>query len=351
MTASSTERSADRARTGGDGRGQDARKPTDIPTGGWKDIAKRSLSRFQGEHAQLLSAGVAFWFFLSLFPALIAAISIFGLALDPANVAQRVEELFGALPADAQGLLEGQLDTIASGSGGALGIGVVVSIAVALWSASAAMSNLMEAINIGYRETDDRGFVKKKAIALGLTLAAIVFAGLALVGIGALPAILESAGLPPALGLLAWPLLGLVFVVGLAGVYRYAPDRDDAELRWISAGAVIAVVLWAVASVAFQLYVANFGSYSATYGALAAVVILMLWLLLTAMAVVLGAFVNAELEHQTAHDTTTGPDRPMGEREAYAADHVSDGSDGDDDGDRRVDLGDHENQRTEEHVR
>lgn len=350
MPAPSTDRSDDRTSTKGGERGHDATTPTDIPAPGWKEIGKRSLKRFQGEHAQLFSAGVAFWFFLSLFPAVIAAISIYGLVLDPSEVAQRVEELFGALPEDARQLLEDQLDSIASGSGGALGIGVVVSIAAALWSASAAMSNLMEAVNIAYRETDDRGFAKKKAIAIGLTLAAIVFAGLALVGIGALPAILRSAGLPSALGLLVWPLLGAVFAAGLAGIYRYAPDRDDAELRWVSAGAVAAVVLWAVASIAFQVYVANFGSYSATYGALAAVVILMLWLLLTAIAVVLGAYVNAEIEHQTAHDTTTGPDQPMGSREAYAADHVSDGSDGDD-GARRVDLRDRDDQRTEEHVR
>lgn len=304
-----------------DDRGRSADRPTEVPATGWKDVAKRVNEQRKQLRTVLLASGVAFWFFLSLFPALIAAATIFGLVLDPDDVADRVEDGLDALPEEAQTLVSEQLETISGAGGTALGIGLLVSVAAALWAASAAITHLMEAVNAIYHEHDDRNFVKKKGLALLLTLGALVFGALAFVAIAAVPALVRAADLPGGLELLAWPVLAAVFAGGLAVVYRYGPDRASPQWKWVTPGALIAVVVWLVGSVLFQFYVANFGNYQETYGALSAVVILLLWLLLTALSVLLGAHVNAELEAQTTVDTT-GDDRPLGRREAYVADHV-----------------------------
>lgn len=290
-------------KTAGD-RGRGAESPTDVPAKGWKDVAKRVNEERKLLRTLLLASGVAFWFFLSLFPALIAAVTIFGIFLDPDEVADRVEEGLDALPEEAQTLVSNQLEAIAGAGGTALGLGLIVSVGTALWAASAAMSNLMEATNAVYHERDDRNFVKKKGIALLLTLGALLFGALALAAITTVPALVRAAGLPGGLELLAWPVLAAVFIVGLAVVYRYAPDRADPEWKWATPGAILAVVVWLVGSVVFQIYASNFGNYQETYGALAAVVLLLLWLLLTAVAVLLGAHVNAALEAQTGAGPT-----------------------------------------------
>ncbi|MDH4363491.1 MAG: YihY/virulence factor BrkB family protein [Acidimicrobiia bacterium] len=305
----------------GDGPGLRAPEPTEAPQD-WVGIVRRAVGAFQRKQMGLLAAGVAFWSFLSLFPALVAALSLFGLVADPATIQRRVDDLLTAIPAEGRTLISNQMTGVASSSGGALGLGLAVSIGAALWSASAAASNLMTALNVVYDVSDDRSWINRKALALAGTLGGIVFAGLALVAAGALPAALRAADLPGWLGVLVWPVLGVGFVAGLAVVYRFGADRDDPEWSWASPGAIMAVVIWMVASVGFQVYLANFGRYQETYGALAAVVVLLLWLLLTSLSVLLGALVNAEVEAQTAHDTTVGPDRPMGQRDAENADHL-----------------------------
>jgi membrane protein len=331
MPASSSEatgqdRRGDAGRGGSDDRGRSADKPSEIPKEGWKDIAKRVVAQIKAKHTQLLAAGVAFWAFLSLFPAMIAAITIFGLVMDPEEVTERLAGLLDALPDEAATLVQEQLEGIAGAGGTALGVGLITSLGFALWAASTGMANLMEATNVVYSEHDDRKFPKKRGLALLFTLGAILFLGLTLAGIAALPGVLAAAGVGGAaqslLSLAVWPILGLGFVAGLAVLYRYGPDRADAEWRWVSWGAVIAVVVWVVASIAFQFYVANFGNYQETYGALAAVVILMFWLLLSSLIVLVGGHINAEMEAQTAQDTTTDPDGPMGQRDAYKADNL-----------------------------
>lgn len=323
-------------RSDADTHGRRAERPSDIPARGWKDIAKRVRAEMKQNHTQLLAAGVAFWAFTSLFPALIAAISIYGIAVSPEQVTSRVEDLSGALPAEARTLLEEQLRGITTSSGSALGIGLAISVGAALWAASGGMSSMVDAINAVYEESDDRNFFKKKGLAILLTLGAIGFLGLAIAGIAAVPAVLEAVGVSGALrtllSLAVWPLLAAGFVAGLAILYRFAPDRDNAEWRWISPGAVIATVLWLVASLAFQYYTANFGSYQETYGALAAVVILLLWLMISCLCVLLGAHINAEMEAQTARDTTVDRERPMGQRAAYKADTLGEIAE---DGERR----------------
>lgn len=341
--------------SGHDPHGRSAESPTDIPAKGWKDVAKRVWAEMKENHTQLLASGVAFWAFSSIFPAMIAAISIYGLVVEPEEVAQRVEDLAAGLPADAKTLLTEQLEGLTSTSGSALGIGLIISVATALWAASAGMGNLMEAINAVYEESDDRNFAKKKGVSLLLTVGAIAFLGVAIAAIAAVPAVLEAVGIGGAaktlLSLAVWPILGAGFVAGLGILYRFAPDRDDAEWRWVTPGALVATVLWVVASLAFQFYTANFGSYDETYGALAAVVILLLWLMISALCVLIGAHINAEMEAQTARDTTVDKERPMGQRGAYKADNLGE-IDGDDSG--RAGTEDPDNNQIdlrEEHVR
>ncbi len=315
-----------------DSRGRDAEKPTGIPASGWKDVAARVKNQVQEDHMVLAASGVAFWGFLSLIPALAAFVSILGLVTSPEDAAQRAEDLFGALPSAAQDLLTDQLETIAGSTGSSLTTGLVISVVLALWSASAAVGHLIDAINVAYDEHDDRNFFVKKGLALGFTLAGILFIAFAVAGLAALPSILDAMGLPDGvstvLQIAYWPVLMAGFLVGLAVLYRVGPDRSSPQWKWVSWGAVAAVVLWIVASVVFRIYTANFSSYNETYGSLAAVIVLMLWLLITALAVLIGAEINSEMEHQTAVDSTVDADRPIGERDATVADTVGATADG-----------------------
>ncbi|WP_354438385.1 YihY/virulence factor BrkB family protein [Marmoricola sp. OAE513] len=213
-----------------------------------------------------------------------------------------------------------------SSSQQSLGIGLVVALALALWSAAGGVGNLVTAINIAYDEKDERGFVKKKLLSLGLTAGAIVFGSLTLALVAAAPAVLDNlvdSG-PARWGLEAarWILLLVAMMGGLAVLYRVAPDRGSPKFSWVSVGAVSATLVWLVASLGFSLYVDNFGSYAKTYGAMAGVVVLLLWLWMTMLVVLLGAELNAEAEEQTVVDTTTGEPRPLGQRNAVKADSV-----------------------------
>ncbi|RKS80104.1 membrane protein [Motilibacter peucedani] len=304
--------------------GADAEKPTDIPAAGWKQIVKRAWKETKDDNISLLAAGVAFFAFLAIFPAVIAAVSIYGLVANPADVTDQVNNLLDSAPQATRDVVSTQLTNITSSSGGALSIGLVVSILGALWSASGGMGNLIKGINIAYDEQETRTFVKLRGLALALTLGAIVFVVVAVALIAVLPAVLHSAGLGVLAGVgiqvLRWVGLIVAVMVALAIVYRYAPDRDNAKFSWTSLGAVAAGLIWVVASVAFALYAQFSGSYSKTYGALAGVIILMMWLYITSFIVLFGAEVNAEAERQTRKDTTEGAPQPMGTRRAQAAD-------------------------------
>ena len=306
--------------------GADAETPTDIPKKGWVQVVKRAWKEAKSDQVPLLAAGVAFYSFLALFPALIAAVMLYGLVRDPADVQKQIDELSATLPSDAASLISTQLEAITSTSSGSLGLGLLISLMLALWSASGGVGNIMTAVNIAYDEDETRGFVKRKLLSLTLTLSAIVFLVVAISLVAAAPAVLDSlvdAG-PVRWGLEALRWLGLIaaMAVALAVLYKVAPDRDDAQFRWVSVGAVVATVVWVLASVGFSLYVDNFGSYNKTYGALAGVVVLLLWLWLTMYVVLLGAEINAEAEQQTAKDTTVGPEEPLGDRGAVKADSL-----------------------------
>jgi membrane protein len=307
--------------------GEEARTPTQIPARGWWQITRRAFKESGDDNVPMLAGGVAYFAFLAIFPALIAAVTLYGLVADPATVTRQVGDLASTLPQEAQPLIAGQLTSVASGSSGALGIGLVVSLLAALWSASSGTGNLMKAVNLAYDEDETRGFVKTRGIALLLTLGAVVFVLLTLALIAVVPPVLESLPLGVVGTVVAqvvrWALLVILVVGALAVVYRVAPDRDAPKFRWVSSGALVAAVLWIAGCVAFSLYVNNFGSYNKTYGALAGVVVLLLWLYLTSYIVLLGAEINAESERQTRRDTTRGDEQPMGTRRAVAADEVA----------------------------
>src|SRR5215218_6494433 len=301
------------AATGDGDRGRQAEQPQQIPPKGWTDIAKRTAKEVKADQVPLLSAGVAFYALLALFPAAIAGISIYGLVADPTTVRDQIANLTKMLSPQTASLVGEQLKQVTSGAGGALGLATVVGILTALWSASSGMKALITGVNLAYDETETRKFLKLRGLALVLTLGAMVLLAVALALIVGFPAVPDTwpTILQWAIAVLRFVLLAALLIVGLAVLYRYAPDRDEPRWTWVSWGSGIATLLWVVASIGFSIYANSFGNYNKTYGALAGVIILMFWLFLTAFVVLVGAELNTEMELQTARDTTAGPTRPM----------------------------------------
>ncbi|MEX1178527.1 MAG: YihY/virulence factor BrkB family protein [Nitriliruptor sp.] len=321
------DRTADRA-GGHDHAGHDATSPGDLPKQGWKAVGKRVVASVKQDHLTLLAAGVAFKGLLAIFPAIIAGISIWGLVADPDTITGQIESLTAGLPESAASLLTDQMQNVANSDSSALGTALAISVLIALWSASGGMAGIIEGINAAYEEVDRRSFPLRRGLALLLTLGAIIGLLVTIGLIAVLPSMLDSLGLGRA-GELAvrigtWPLLAVLAMGALALLYKVSPDRDDPETRWVTWGAVIATVLWLIGSGLFTLYVENFGSFGETYGTFAGIIVLMLWLFLSAFIVLLGAEINAESERQTARDTTVGEPLPMGRRDAVSADTTPD---------------------------
>ncbi len=267
----------------------------------WWAVAKSVRGELSRDEASLTAAGIAFYSLLAIPFLLGAVVSVYGLVADPATIERQLQGVSGALPEGASDLLTRQLGGAVERSGGALGLTFVVSLVGALWSASKAVTAMMSACNIAYDQEEERSALRYYGTALGLT-AGFVLAGVVVLGLVAvLPPLLGSIGLGTAAALavqvLRWPLLLAVFVGGLAVVYRYAASRPTPPWRRTTPGAIAAAVVFALGSVAFSLYVAYMGSYEA-YGALAGVVVAMLWLWIFGYAVVLGAELNAELERR-----------------------------------------------------
>jgi membrane protein len=214
---------------------------------------------------------------------------------------------------------------VTSGAGGALGVATVIGILTALWSASSGMKALITGVNLAYDESESRKFVKLRGLSILLTLGAMVLLAVAGATIAGFPPVADNLPvvLQWVLSILRFVVLAVLLIAGLAVLYRYAPDRDEPKWTWVSWGSGIATLLWILASIGFSIYVNSFGNYNKTYGALAGIIILMFWLYLTAVIVLVGAELNTEMELQTAKDTTAGPTRPMGDRDAHAADHVA----------------------------
>jgi membrane protein len=284
-----------------DGRGHNADKPSDIPKPGWRSILRRVYTSTSDKNLSVLAAGVAFYGMLSMFPALAVLVAIYGLFADPATVQHEINTIGGLIPGEAQKLIAEYLKSLASSSSSRLGISLLISLLIALWSARAGTVTVIEALNITYEESEKRSTLKFEAVALAMTVADILFAIVALLLVAAIPAM----------------------VFALAVTYRFAPSREAAKWRWVSWGSVFATVLWIAASIGFSFYVTSFGSYDKTFGSLGAVVVLLTWFYISAYVILLGACLDAEMERQTARDTTTGPEKPMGSRGAKMADTVA----------------------------
>lgn len=309
-----------------DDRGRHADRPMQLGRRGWLDTFKRVKGEIRKDNLAIVAAGVAFYAFLALVPAMAALISLWGLFADPAGVEAQLSLLSGLLPPNAYELIAEQMRRIAGGSSSALGLGLALSLVLSLWSARQGINAIVTATNIAYDEEETRGFFELTALTLGFTLGAIVMVLIVVGAVVALPLVLGAVGLGRAsetlIHVLRWPLLAAIVVGALIVLYRWSPDRADPKWRWVVPGALLATIGWLAVSLGFSFYVSNFGSYGETYGTLGGIVVLLLWFYLSAFVVLLGAELNAEAEAQTTRDSTVEPDQPMGERRARKADEL-----------------------------
>jgi len=314
-----------------DMRGRQAERPSEIPALGWKDIVRRLWSQVNKVRILLVAAGATFYLLLALFPALAAFVSLYGFVADPATVADQVAYLGGLLPSDGLDIIRAQLQALARQDNHTLGVGFFVGLLIAVWSASSGIKTIFEALNIAYEEEEKRGFIRLNLISLAFTIGVLLIGIGMILAVGIVPAILAILHLDTWAELLVsiarWPVLTLTIFAGISLIYRLGPSRERAKWRWLSWGAIIATLVWIGASWLFSFYLQNFADYNATYGSLGAVMGLMMWTWISVIILIVGAAINAEMEHQTARDTTIGPPKPMGQRGAYMADTLGETAD------------------------
>lgn len=335
----SDKRSHDRKRRGRDrletaaeiiarepGRGRDALRPTDIPRPGWFDVAVRVWAKIFDDNLLLIAAGVAFYGLLAIFPAITALMSVAGLVYEPADLVSALQGASGVVPPDVSRIILEQANAVAGQESGGLTLGLILGLGFALFSASAGVASLIQGLNVVYGEAETRNFVWLRLQTIFFTLImifSVISAAFLIVGVPVALSFLPTApGVDTAIKLTAYLPLAVIFVGGIIAFYRWGPDRNPARLRWLAPGAALASVLWLVGSIGFSLYVQNFASYNESFGAVAGVIVMLTWMWLSAFIVLLGAALNAEIEAQTAHDSTIGPHEPMGWRGAHKADRV-----------------------------
>ena len=314
------------ARAAERGRGRQATAPVHIPWQGWKDILVRTYYDIQNHRVLALAAGVVFYSLLSLFPAIAAGVSFYALFSDAGTIAKHLSLAADIVPSTVLDMFRDEIMRIASKSDGKLTLGFFLGLGVALWTANSGMKAMFDALNIIYQEQEKRGIVRLNLVSLLFTVCAITAALLVLGAVVAFPLLLAAFDLStsdrPVIGFLRWPLMFVLLILGLAVLYRYGPSRRHAKWRWISIGSVFAALAWLAVSWIFSWYLGNFANYNATYGALGAVVGLMMWMWLCTVVIHVGAVLNSEIEHQTARDSTIGPPKPLGARGAVMADTV-----------------------------
>jgi len=305
-------------------RGRQATTPSEIPARGWKDILLRVYTNISRHRVLALAAGMTYYSILAIFPAIAALVAVYGLFADPTSITRHLDQLGGFLPGGAIDIAREQLTKVSSKGSHTLGITFAIGLVTSLWSANAAMKSLFDTLNIVHGEEEKRGFFKLNAISLAFTLGGIAFIIVALGSVVAVPVLLSYVGLSSAGELLLrigrWPAMFLILALALALIYRYGPSRETARWRWVTWGSAIAALLWIAVSGAFSWYASNFGKFNETYGSLGAIIGFMTWLWISAIVILLGAEIDAEMEHQTARDTTTGGEKPLGQRGAQVAD-------------------------------
>jgi membrane protein len=310
----------------GNRRGRFAEAPSEIPALGWKDILLRVYNGISEDRILANAAGVTYYALLALFPGIAALVSIYGLFADPNTIVGHVDTVVGFAPGGAIDVVRDQLTRLSAQGCTSLGVSFLVGLVISLWSANSGIKALFNSLNVVYEESEERGLIRLNLITLSFTIATIAFLLLALACIVALPVALSY--LPPsgvtgvALEFARWPLLLVLVAFGLTLIYRYGPSRAEPQWQWITWGSAFAAIVWLAASALFSWYSANFGSFNKTYGSLGAVIGFMTWMWLSIIVVLIGAKLNAEIEHQTTRDSTTGRPKPMGRRAAKMADTV-----------------------------
>ena len=322
----------DLARARQPARGREAETPEQIPALGWRDIIWRIFWSISADRILSTSGSVAFFALLAIFPGIAAVVSLYGIFADASTIGNHLSLLSGFLPVGVIQLIADQITLISTQGEQALGIAFVVGLLIALGSANSGMAALFDALNVVYDEQEKRSLARFYFTTFLFTLAGIAFTVAAIAGVVVLPLLLKFVGLSSMTGwlvaILRWPVLLLALILGLACIYRYGPSRNDARWRWVTWGSIVGAVLWIAASMTFSWYVTTFDTYNKVYGSLGASVGFMVWLWISAVIVLLGAELNAEMEHQTARDTTEGRPKPLGSRGAMMADRVGISADG-----------------------
>lgn len=323
--ADSNDIAADLVRAREPGRGRQAEDPTEFPSRGWLDILWRVVLAIPQDRVLATAGSVAFFALLAIFPAIAVVVS-HGLVFDVRTIGDHLAILAGILPAGALDLIRDQIVAIVTKQTKTLSIAFAIGFLTALWSANSGMGALFDALNVVYGEREKRSILRFYATTFLFTVGGIVFIVAAFGAVVVLPVVLKFVGISFSaeivLSVMRWPVLLVAVIAGLAAVYRFGPSRATAQWRWVTIGSIAAAVLWIIASMGFSWYVASFDSYNRTYGSLGAGVGFMVWIWVSIIVVLVGGELNAEMEHQTARDTTTGPAEPLGDRGATMADRV-----------------------------
>ncbi|MFD0987849.1 YihY/virulence factor BrkB family protein [Methyloligella solikamskensis] len=314
------------ARAKEDNRGRKAPSPFHMPFQGWRDVFWRVVGQIGDDRVLAVAAGVVFYMLLALFPALAAFVSIYGLTASPDTITEHINTIAAVVPEGGLDIIQDQISRLTDSRNASLSFGFLFGLGLALWSANAGIKAVMDALNVVYDEKEKRSFIKLNLISFAFTLGALAFMIAAINAIVILPLVLSWVGFESYAGqlisILRWPALVVIVLVWLALLYRYGPSRASPQWRWLSVGSLFAALAWLGGSALFSWYLSNFANYDATYGSLGAAIGLMMWLWLSIIIILLGAEINAEIEHQTARDTTTRPEKPMGDRGAVMADTV-----------------------------
>ena len=305
--------------------GHDAHAPWQMPKRAWWQILKRVYAEIGRDNVSLISAGVAYYTFLSVVPLLASTVLLYGLFADPASIRDTVETLFQVMPPEAASIVSQQLQDMVATASGTKGWALALAIATSIYGAMRASNAIVMALNVAYEEKETRNFIKLNLIVLAFTVG-FVFTGLLLITLSSAMVATQQAltGWPwwivIGVRIGAWLLTGALLSVLVAVTFLYAPDRVRARFKWITPGSLLTTVGGLIVTAGFSAYVVNFGNYNATYGALGAVVVFLLWLYLLAYLLCIGAELNAELEKQTLVDTTIGDHKRRGKRGAAVAD-------------------------------
>jgi membrane protein len=311
---------------GSNARGWFAQGPSEIPALGWKDILLRVYNGIIDDRILANAAGVTYYALLALFPGIAAVVSIYGLFADPNSIVGQVDTMAGFAPGGAIDVIRDQLTRLSAQGSTKLGVSFLIGLVISLWSANSGIRALFDSLNVVYEEEEKRSFIRLNAVTLSFTIATIAFLLIALACVIAFPPMLSHLSARGMTGQLLniarWPILLVLVAFGLTLIYRYGPSRTEPRWQWITWGSAFAAVIWLAASGLFSWYAANFESFNKTYGSLGAIIGFMTWMWVSTIVVLVGAKLNAEIEHQTVRESTVGPPKPLGRRGATMADTI-----------------------------